>query len=332
MALDAGSDRCCVEAPTSTPIRSSAPTAVARLAAVEPSEHAVGRHRAVGRADSTPTARSARARRSRAARRVDLPAGMVARRRAVLRVRSHRLVESVSRQRASSHRAGASDGGRVRQAAVDVQQSTYAFVDRRTHRGDLHRGRPLEAGADRRRRARRSSRSTCRSSRSSRSAPTRDAVYFIGGSPTEPRRSCACRSPARAAEVLRRRRTRSIDPAPGSRCPKPSRSTAGERDVHAFYYPPTNPDFTRPPASAPPLLVLSHGGPTGAATRRARSADAVLDQPRLRRARRQLRRQHRLRPGVSRSAERAVGHRRRRRLRQRRRGMVAAGQGRSRTG
>ena len=45
---------------------------------------------------------------------------------------------------------------------------------------------------------------------------------------------------------------------------------------------------------------------------------AVLDQPRHRGARRELRRQHRLRPRLSRAARRQLGHRRRRRLRERR--------------
>jgi len=40
--------------------------------------------------------------------------------------------------------------------------------------------------------------------------------------------------------------------------------------VHAIYYPPVNRDFDAPDNERPPLIVLSHGGPTG-------SADASLD-------------------------------------------------------
>jgi hypothetical protein len=41
-------------------------------------------------------------------------------------------------------------------------------------------------------------------------------------------------------------------------------STGGEQ-AHALYYPPKNKDFTGSPAEHPPLIVLSHGGPTSAA-------------------------------------------------------------------
>ena len=46
--------------------------------------------------------------------------------------------------------------------------------------------------------------------------------------------------------------------------------TEGNTTAHAFYYPPTNPDFTGPDGDKPPLLVISHGGPTSA-TRATRS-------------------------------------------------------------
>lgn len=39
--------------------------------------------------------------------------------------------------------------------------------------------------------------------------------------------------------------------------------TVGNRHAHAFYYPPKNPHFQGPKEEKPPLLVISHGGPTG---------------------------------------------------------------------
>ncbi|MCB8945333.1 MAG: S9 family peptidase [Ardenticatenaceae bacterium] len=46
--------------------------------------------------------------------------------------------------------------------------------------------------------------------------------------------------------------------------------TDNDLTAHAFYYPPQNQDFVAPAAERPPLLVISHGGPTGA-------TDTVLD-------------------------------------------------------
>ena len=37
-----------------------------------------------------------------------------------------------------------------------------------------------------------------------------------------------------------------------------------QSQVHSFYYPPHNPDVVAPASSLPPLIVLCHGGPTGA--------------------------------------------------------------------
>ena len=39
-----------------------------------------------------------------------------------------------------------------------------------------------------------------------------------------------------------------------------------DRTAHALVYPPTNPDFAAPDGEAPPLIVMSHGGPTGSAS------------------------------------------------------------------
>jgi dipeptidyl aminopeptidase/acylaminoacyl peptidase len=38
------------------------------------------------------------------------------------------------------------------------------------------------------------------------------------------------------------------------------------RPAYALYYPPRNPDYHAPEGALPPLLTLSHGGPTGAAS------------------------------------------------------------------
>jgi dipeptidyl aminopeptidase/acylaminoacyl peptidase len=41
--------------------------------------------------------------------------------------------------------------------------------------------------------------------------------------------------------------------------------TANSQNAHAFYYAPRNKDFAAPPDERPPLIVISHGGPTTAA-------------------------------------------------------------------
>ena len=125
------------------------------------------------------------------------------------------------------------------------------------------------------------------------------ALYFVGGSPTSPPAIVRMTLAAMEPEVFRRSVSEPIDPswistpevltftsphlpapagtsgtsrtshppAPDSTRPHPP---APVRTVHAFHYAPRNPDFQAPDGTAPPLLVLTHGGPTGA-------TEAVLD-------------------------------------------------------
>jgi dipeptidyl aminopeptidase/acylaminoacyl peptidase len=96
-------------------------------------------------------------------------------------------------------------------------------------------------------------------------------IYFIGGSATEPAAVVRLRGGAAAGaaaeratlEILRRSSTEQI-PAEWISEAEAVTFTVKDRDVHAFYYPPTNPDVVPPAGERPPLLVVTHGGPTGA--------------------------------------------------------------------
>jgi dipeptidyl aminopeptidase/acylaminoacyl peptidase len=69
-------------------------------------------------------------------------------------------------------------------------------------------------------------------------------------------------------ETLRAASTTGIDPALLSQ-PQPIEfPTEDALTAHAFYYAPRNPRFTAPAGDRPPLLVISHGGPTSATSGR----------------------------------------------------------------
>ena len=141
-------------------------------------------------------------------------------------------------------------------------------------------------------------------------------ILTIAGSPADP--TVAVRlDPATlaVAGVLRRSSGVSLDAELVSAPETIHFPTSGGRTAHALYLPPRNPKFAGPDGERPPLLVLSHGGPDIEHLDRARSYQAAPDQPGDRRGRRGLRREQRLRAGVSPRAERRVGHGRRRRLR-----------------
>jgi dipeptidyl aminopeptidase/acylaminoacyl peptidase len=88
-------------------------------------------------------------------------------------------------------------------------------------------------------------------------------VLFIAGSPTES--SCVVRldTVTGEREVLSRAGDLEID-ARYLSAPEPVEfPTEGGLTAHGFFYPPANRDHVGPEGELPPLLVLSHGGPTG---------------------------------------------------------------------
>ncbi len=90
---------------------------------------------------------------------------------------------------------------------------------------------------------------------------TKDAIYFVGGSATQ-------------APAIMRLREKQLDVLKASvsepiarewiSVPEAVTFEVKDRDVHGFYYGPKNPEVTPPRDERPPLLVITHGGPTGA--------------------------------------------------------------------
>ncbi len=89
-------------------------------------------------------------------------------------------------------------------------------------------------------------------------------ALLLAGSPTEPTSLVQLDLATGQCEVLRRSSGVPVDPGYLSP-PQPIEfPTEGGLTAHAFFYPPRNPDYVAPPGERPPLLVISHGGPTGA--------------------------------------------------------------------
>jgi dipeptidyl aminopeptidase/acylaminoacyl peptidase len=94
-----------------------------------------------------------------------------------------------------------------------------------------------------------------------------DNLYFIGFSTTQPP-ALVKYNEANGIKILSE--SAKIDfPAAtisvGQHITFPTKSRQGV--AHAYYYPPTNPEFNAPNGTKPPLLVIIHGGPTAATSR-----------------------------------------------------------------
>ena len=94
-----------------------------------------------------------------------------------------------------------------------------------------------------------------------------NAVVAVVGSATEPTVLARFDPTTLAvAGILRRSSSLTLDPAVISEPEALEFAVGTDRLAHALYYPPRNPDFCGPSDERPPLVVLSHGGPTSNAS------------------------------------------------------------------
>src|SRR5271166_6287200 len=98
-----------------------------------------------------------------------------------------------------------------------------------------------------------------------RAAPGR--VVFIGGSPSEAPALVDLDLNTGTHRALRRSFVLREDVRRYVSIPQPiAFPTGGGETAHAFYYPPSSPEFAAPADEKSPVLVKSHGGPTSAAS------------------------------------------------------------------
>ena len=95
-----------------------------------------------------------------------------------------------------------------------------------------------------------------------RAAP--GGVVFIAGSPTEPSSIVRLELATSKIKVLRRCREATLDVGYLSLPHAIEYQTEHGWISHGIYYRPKNRDYVGPPGEKPPLLVMSHGGPTAA--------------------------------------------------------------------
>jgi dipeptidyl aminopeptidase/acylaminoacyl peptidase len=91
-------------------------------------------------------------------------------------------------------------------------------------------------------------------------------IAFIAGGPALPEQVVLLDFTSRAVDVLRESTSTDVDPAVFSIPRQLEFPTDGGRTAFAHVYPPTNPGFRAPEGERPPLIVISHGGPTSEST------------------------------------------------------------------
>lgn len=91
-------------------------------------------------------------------------------------------------------------------------------------------------------------------------------LLFLAADAAEPRRVVSLDFTARSVDVLRVGRELPFDPAYVAAAEPIEFPTENGRTAFAYFYPPTNPDAVAPAGERAPLIVMSHGGPTGETT------------------------------------------------------------------
>ncbi len=89
-------------------------------------------------------------------------------------------------------------------------------------------------------------------------------TVFAAGSPSMPESLMLHELATGRTETLRSSSDVSVDSGYVSSPEAIEFPTADGLTAHAFFYPPRNLDYDPPPGERPPLIVISHGGPTGA--------------------------------------------------------------------
>ena len=90
-----------------------------------------------------------------------------------------------------------------------------------------------------------------------------DKLYFVGSQPTRFAELVELDAVTGESRVLRRSSDKALDERYLS-VPEAIHFPTTVGDAHAFFYRPKNPEFEGPKDERPPLLVTTHGGPTGA--------------------------------------------------------------------
>jgi dipeptidyl aminopeptidase/acylaminoacyl peptidase len=91
-------------------------------------------------------------------------------------------------------------------------------------------------------------------------------AVFCAGSPTQSMSVVRLDLHTRETDALRRSSTLAIDAGYLSHPSAIEFPVENGRTAHGFFYPPTNRDCDAPAEERPPLMVISHGGPTSATT------------------------------------------------------------------